>query len=269
MKICIIGESKRNDQLYKNLSARYETDYFKKVSEIPSTLSYDILMLPIPSLKQNELINISDNSANISVKELFDRISNNPLIISCNYSNDRFNVVDINKRDDFAYLNAVPTAEGSILYALQNSRNTLFDQTVLITGFGRVAKLLADRLKGLCTKVTICARSQRDLSYAKSLGHSILQLSDLENEVRNFNIIFQTVPSEILSKKILDSVDKKALIVELSSHSIGTDKEYSKKIGLNVVDAPALPEKLFPVSAGNILTEVTESIINEQQISAR
>ena len=108
-------------------------------------------------------------------------------------------------REDFAYLNAVPTAEGAIYYAIQNTDKALFESKILITGFGRVAKLLADRLRLLCKNVTVGARSQKDLSYAESIGFNCLNLKDLERKINNFDIIFQTVPHRIITGKTIEN----------------------------------------------------------------
>ena len=144
---------------------------------------------------------------------------------------------------------------------------SLFESKILITGFGRVAKILADRLQGLCNDITICARSLKDLSYADSLRYKTISLKQIQSEISDYDIVFQTVPAKIITKNVIEAMNKNTLIIELSSRSVGTDYEYAKKRDIVVVHAPALPEKIAPITAGNILTKSVISIIAEQNFS--
>ncbi|MBQ1186697.1 MAG: hypothetical protein IIX54_03310 [Clostridia bacterium] len=263
MKICIIGQSKRLKILENNLTCSgYIVECIYTQDDLANYIDADLVVLPIPTLNKDGYINISGKE-NISPNELINKISPSCKIISCGYNDSNRISVDLNERDDFAYLNAVPTAEGAIYYAISSSELALDESEILITGFGRVAKILTDRLKGLCRNITIAARSARDLSYATALGYNTIRINELYNEANRFNIIFQTVPSPIFDERILGTMNDKNTIIELSSKFIGTDIENAKKLGINVIQAPALPEKILPQTAGNILTKCILSIIAE------
>ena len=263
MKICIIGHSKRLSVLEKNLKNRgLSVDIINSAEELDKEIKHDVVVLPVPSVNKLGFANLEGD---ITIESLLENINLNSLIISCGYTNPDYKIIDLNEREDFAYLNVVPTAEGAIFVALSNSELSLFESKILITGFGRVAKLLADRLRCLCKKVTVSARSAKDLAFAEALSYNALPISSLKNHISEYDIIFQTVPVRLLIGEIIDNMTKNSIIIELSSKSLGTDHIYAESKGINVVHAPALPEKISPVSAGNILTKSVLSIISEQK----
>lgn len=264
MKICILGNSKRHRHLYESLkSLGYEVDLLVDSKVLPQRLTHEVIVLPIPTLNGRGKLNL-ETDCPIEPEELLSRLDRKSLVITCNFESKEYNTIDLNKRDDFAYLNAIPTAEGAIYHAIDQSETSLFEQKILITGFGRVAKLLADRIKGMASDVTIAARSRRDKSYARALGFNVTEISELKNCVRDFNLIFQTVPALILGKDVIDTLTENTQIIELSSKSMGTDCDYANLKGISVINAAALPEKIAPKTAGNILTKTVLNILDEQ-----
>lgn len=266
MKICIIGKSKRFEILKKNLNKKgYDVFSVESGDMLSDRIDADYILLPIPTTTRDGKLNLDNCPNSFTIDKLLNITSNNSTVITCNYSNNLYKTIDINKREDFAYLNAVPTAEGAINIAISECEYSLFHGKILITGFGRVAKILADRLKGLRCNVTIAARSLKDLSYAKALGLSTVNINNIADSIENYELIFQTVPSMILSDKIINKMSNKAIIIELSSKSAGTDYLYAEKQSIKVIHAQSLPEKVAPITAGNILTESVLSIIAERE----
>lgn len=259
MKICVIGSSKRSKLLAENLKAiGHEIIYISDGKVLPHNINSNYTVLPIPTT-------LSDGSLNLpnSNSMLIDCIDKDSTIISYNYTSKTHKTIDLSTREDFAYLNAIPTAEGAICTALNNFDTSLYYSNILITGFGRVAKILADRLSGLKCKITIAARSAKDLSLAAALGYNTVDISNLINEVNRFDLIFQTIPFKVLTSDILSKIKESCMIVELSSKSVGTDTEYAVSKELSLINAAALPEKISPITAANILTECVLKIITE------
>ncbi len=262
MKICIIGASKRHQQLYKNLlSAQIDSQLYSSWEDVPEKIEADCIVLPIPSFRKGKL-NLPSNSEYVSASDFIKRTSPSSLIISVGYNFPERKTIDLQERDDFSYLNAVSTAEGAIKIAIDSTERTLYDTNNAIIGFGRVGKVLADRLRPF-GNVTVCARSDRDIYYAKALGLETVRLNTLIEKIGRFDVIFQTVPSLILGDKIIDNMDKNVTIVELSTAGAGTDMEYAKTRSINTILASALPEKTAPLSAGNVLTECVFNIISD------
>ena len=66
---------------------------------------------------------------------------------------------DLMKKEEIVLYNSIATAEGAIAEAIINSTCNLHDSSILILGFGRCGKTLANKLKGLSKHVSIAIRS--------------------------------------------------------------------------------------------------------------
>ncbi len=263
LNITIISDSKRHGILSNELiKDGYSVKLYKTFNELPSKIKGDIVVLPIPTLKKDQTVNF--NGCSITIEELIDRIDKNCLIISCNYSTDIRSCIDINKYEPFISMNAIPSAEGAIFEAVKNSDITLFDSKCLVIGYGRIGKIIADRLKGFGANVWVTARNHKDEYSAKSRTFGFIEYDELNEKISDFDFIFQTVPYLILDKERLDKTY--ALIIELASNGIGTDINYAKEKNKNVIYAPAIPEKYSPKSAGKIFHDSVISIIKELNI---
>ena len=73
---------------------------------------------------------------------------------------------DYGKREELLAANAVATAEGSVGVLLSETAWALCGRKALVTGWGRVARALAPRLRGLGMEVTVAARKPGDRAWA-------------------------------------------------------------------------------------------------------
>lgn len=161
-------------------------------------------------------------------------------------------------------VNAIPTAEGAIQYAMQNSEITLNDSKCLILGFGRCGKILAHKLKGIGAKVYVEARSTQDLAYISAYDYVPVPLSELKKHLWKFDFIFNTIPVIILTPEYIDLFSKEAVYIELASSPGGIDKSYSQQVGTHYVPAPSLPGKVAPMTAASILYQGLQLIMLKQ-----
>ena len=264
MKICLLGYSKRHDAFQKYINDKgLDFQLYKTYDDIPDTIDSDVIVFPIPTTKNGRL-NIDGAPFGALPEDIINRSHKILLAITCNYNSENNRFFDISQWDDFAYLNAVPTAEGAIKLAIENFDKSISEQRIVITGFGRVGKILSDRLRGLGCDITVSARSLKDLYYARALNIKTLPLSELHKETDKFDIIFQTIPTPILSEKFLKNFPACGKIIELSSGMRGTDLKFAKDQNITVIDGTCLPEKTAPLTAGNIWAETVLKIVDEQ-----
>ncbi|WP_312942840.1 dipicolinate synthase subunit DpsA [Oscillibacter sp.] len=169
---------------------------------------------------------------------------------------------DLMKNEKVAILNAVATAEGSIAAAIQSSVINLHGSKCLVLGYGRCAKVLAGKLKGLNAIVTVASRTEAALAYANAVaGLETVHLSDLEKILPNFEFIFNTIPSLILDKNYLTLVRPDVVIIDIASAPGGIDYEYAVERGLNAKLCLGLPGKTAPKISADILEgEILEFI---------
>lgn len=170
-------------------------------------------------------------------------------------------VIETVDRDDVACLNAIPTAEGAILYAIQRSERVLQGSSSLVTGFGRCAKALAIRLQALGSCVSIGARNPSSLAEAEMYGYKIVPLSELEKAVGRYDFIFNTVPSLLFDSHILPRAKTSVVIIDVASKPGGVDLVAAKRIPLTALHVLGIPGKTAPLTAGMILTKVYRKLI--------
>lgn len=91
--------------------------------------------------------------------------------------------------------NAVPTAEGAIEIAMREYLGTINNSKCLITGYGRIGKVLAKMLQGLGAKVYVSARRKESLAWIKLNGYIPIDNNNLINS-GEYDLIFNTVPAK-------------------------------------------------------------------------
>ena len=74
----------------------------------------------------------------------------------------------------------MPTAEGAIQLAMEELPITLHGARVLVIGYGRLGRVLADRLAGLKARVSVAARRYADLAWAENCGYGVEHTGQLE-----------------------------------------------------------------------------------------
>lgn len=168
--------------------------------------------------------------------------------------------------EEFQIMNTVPTAEGAIRIAMNEKNETLLGKNCLITGFGRIGKILANRLKCFGINVTAASRNSEEIAWAKALGYSCIQLEDLNGEMPNYDLIFNTIPSVIFSKEVLSKCRKNVFIVDVASSPGGIDKTAAENFKISYIHALGIPGKMFPKSAAKIIYDSIQKIIKEENL---
>lgn len=159
-----------------------------------------------------------------------------------------------------AIYNSIATAEGTILEMLVNHPSNIHGSRCLITGFGRCAKTLADKLQGLRAEVTVCARAESDREEAVTHGYQAIDFSQLQGNISEYEYIVNTVPSLVLSKEIMAQVNRDSLVVDIASVPGGVDFKTAKKLGIPVLHALGLPGKYAPKASARLLVDIFLSL---------
>lgn len=171
---------------------------------------------------------------------------------------------DLIKNEEIATLNAIATAEGSIAEAIYKSNINLHQSKGLVLGYGKCGKVLAAKLHGLGVKVTVCARKKSALSEAYTNGFSIMELNKLEFTIKDFDYIFNTIPTIILDKKLLLSLSSETTIIDIASSPGGVDYDTAKELKLKAYSCLGIPGKISPKSSAEILAKAIIPILKER-----
>lgn len=228
----------------------------------------DIVIAPIPFSKDNK--NLFLNNETISIDEVISLINragikniicgvvNDDLRKKC--SNLSINIYDYFFYEEVAIKNAIPTAEGAIMTALQESDRTLFGSRTLVIGYGRCGKILANTLKGIGADVTVTFRKQSDKAYIDAYGMKSININELGVYVNSFDFIFNTAPALIIDSEILKRISKSSVIIDLAQAPGGTDFSYAKKLNIKALYCPGMPGRTAPYTAAEILKDIVVSI---------
>lgn len=247
MKVLLIGGDKRSEYAERKFrEAGFETDTLGlHINDNGSITKADIIILPVPTSRDGINIYCPLTKKIIPLKEL-ENVCKKTLIFSSLYGSENENFIDICKLDEFAILNAVPTAEGAIAYAINSTNKTLFKSKVLIIGNGRIGKALRARLKALGADVTVCARKPKDYAEIEINNCEYLEISDIKKDLKRFDLIFNTIDVPILSKEDLFNI--KNPLIDLSTHGCCFEEDKEK-----ITKLPGIPGKTAPQSAGEII----------------
>lgn len=163
--------------------------------------------------------------------------------------------------DATAYKNSVATAEGVIAETIIRSDININGSNCLITGYGRCARIIADRFKALNSNVTIIERIGHKRAQARAYGYNVIDFnsdnsSDYYNDFNKYDYVINTVPQMVVDKHMLERFNRNVTIIDIASKPGGVDYDYCKKNNINAVNALGLPGKYSPKTSAGILYEV-------------
>ena len=229
-----------------------------------------VIIGPVPFSSNENFINAPFAHDKIMIDDLM-KTNKGKIFISGSIKDDLkkkldekyMEVIDIMKRDDLAILNTIATAEGTIEVAIKNTDKILQGSRVLILGFGRVGKIVANKFSKMSALVTCAARKVSDLAWIKAYGYNSLNINDMLYDLKEFDIIINTVPQTILRERELKHIDAEALLIDLASSPGGIDGKMAKSMGLNFIWALALPGRIAPSSSAKFIKDTVYTIIEE------
>lgn len=164
-----------------------------------------------------------------------------------------FRLVEIQDRDDFAIYNSIPTAEGAIQKAMEESDVTIFGSDSFVLGFGRTGQTLAQALRGLGARVSVVARESRHRARAEAGGCGVLDFTRLIDRIEGADFIFNTVPDLVLTQPVLARTKRSVVIIDIATAPGGTDFTAAERLGRRCLLVPGLPGKVAPRTAGRFL----------------
>ena len=85
----------------------------------------------------------------------------------------------------------------------------------------------------------------------------------MKNNLCKMDLIFNTVPFQILDKSTLILLNRNTLIIDLASAPGGVDYDIAKKLGIKAILASALPGKVAPNTAAEYLENFVYKVISK------
>jgi len=171
-----------------------------------------------------------------------------------------FTLVDYFEREELTVVNAAITAEGAVEIIMREKAKAIMGMSILVTGYGRISKVLSGHLHALGAKVTVCARKFSDLAWARIMGCKAIHIDDIDLVLSNFDCIANTIPAPIFNCERLSLCKKDCLILDLASKPC---TDCMRQSDVCVIWALSLPGKVAPISAGEIIADTILNIIAE------
>ena len=273
LTVCFIGGDKRQKYAAEKLSEYYKIKAAGECfvgtakincSESPVKAMYGarIIVLPLPAVKCEKVLGFSD---------IIEYAQKNQAVILggmfSQYMLDTMEALGVRSfdyyRDEcFTVRNAYITAEGALAIAMQELESDLRETDFAVLGYGRIGSALGDMIKANRGEATVYVRRDSALALAKERGLRAEFLEKLGE--RPHDVIFNTVPSRIISNEQILGFDTETLLIELASAPGGFDFEIAEQYGLKCINAQGLPGKYAPRSAGVAIAEALIKIIDKE-----
>ena len=193
----------------------------------------------------------------ISMEEILSSASAEARIFLCGpgHSDGDGRCIDLWRDEDLLRENARLTAEGAVAAAMRSGRRCIRGLPVMVVGWGRVGRALAELLVAMGARVTVASRSETHRHRAIERGAEAVALENLPDALPGMKLIFSTPPAPVLDAARLERVDRDAMIIDLASPPYGVDLSAAWRLGLRAWREPGLPGRYCPESAAAALRD--------------
>lgn len=263
--ITVLGEDRRQYWLSKALAeagCRVGTYGVPDCRDIKPGLpeavaDAQVLALPMPAADKDGLLRLTGGRS-LPLKDLWGLLPAGIQVFGGRLPEDipqEIHAVDYGASETVAIRNAVPTAEGAIQRAMEQLPITLWQSRCLVIGFGRIGKLLAQRLHGLGASVTVAVRKSADRAMAAAMGFASDQTGVYRQGLEAYDCIFNTVPAMVLPEAQLRRTRPDCLLIDLASSPGGLDFAACARLPRQALHALSLPGQTAPATAGKIIRD--------------
>lgn len=274
----LIGGDRRQAELSRLLAEDGNTVYtygltaWRPVGASPldRAAGADVVVLPLPLCRGDGVLNCEEGP--VPTMDLFRRLRPSQRVLAGQVKPQQrqeaaacgLRLEDYFLREELTVANAAATAEAAIQVAMERLDETLLGMDCLVLGFGRIGKLLSCRLHGLGANVTATARKPGDLAWIRAYGYRALETGGLAGHLAGFGAVFNTVPSPVLDRELLEQLRAGCLCVELASTQ-GIDLAAAEGLGLPCVWARSLPGRITPRTAAAVIRDAVYYILLEER----
>ena len=230
----------------------------------------DAVVLPMPVTTDGSTVQAPFSRLSLPLEQVYAAAHSEQMIVGGGVSTavrEAFErrgctIQDYMQREELALRNAVPTAEGALQLAMEELPITLHGAACLITGFGRIAQVLALQLRALGADVTVAARKAADREKARLLGCKAVPTAAL-GALPYMDVVFNTVPAMLFDRRVLTNMDAHTLLIDLASRPGGIDFDAAASLHFKTVWALSLPGRVAPKTAARIIADTVLTMAEE------
>lgn len=235
-------------------AGKYLRNFGQNIAPAP-TKEVTHLLLPVPSFEANGSIKGGGDLSQtlLTLPEQVTVIGGN---LDCTLLQGR-NTIDLLQDPLYLAENAAITADCAIRIAASNLPVVFQGCPILIIGWGRIGKCLAFRLKAMGANVTVAARKETDRATIQSLGLSARDTVKLDFGLSHYRVIFNTVPSPVLTAERSALCRDDCIKIDLASKQ--------GIFGNDVIWARGLPNRDTPESSGILIAKTVLRLLSEKE----
>lgn len=259
MKIVFLGGDKRMDYVRERFSADYDI----------VNSGADVVILPMPLTRDGE--SVFSAADHIPFECVADVAKRGGLVLAggeCRALTElcrqhSLQLVNYALDEQLTLCNAALTAENAVSVLIGATDGALLGSEVLITGYGRIAKQLAARLRAFGCEVNIAARRAESRCEAQLSGFAAVSPSEARLD---YDFIVNTVPSRLFADSDFTEMGKSgnAVFLELATLPPLTPEFLEKYTDVRYIHGGGLPGKHSPRAAGSYIADTLVRILNER-----
>lgn len=213
------------------------------------------LLLPVPSFDTNGQI-----KGGGSLVHTLSQLPENVTVMGGNLQGlglQSRKTVDFLQDPYYLAENAAITADCAIRIAGNNISTVFAGCPILIIGWGRIGKCLADKLKTMGADVSVAARKESDRAMLTALGYRVENLSQLMFSLVRYRAIFNTVPATVLTEGQTQHCRGDCVKIDLASQ-LGI-------MGKDVIWARGLPNQDAPEASGILIAKTAIRLAKQKE----
>lgn len=171
----------------------------------------------------------------------------------------KIQVIDVLKDQQVARRNAIATAEGTLAELAKLMPVNIEDSGIMILGFGKCGKIIAEKLYCLGAKVSVVARSKEALELARLFDYApyVLEIGVKEGKIPygKMDAVINTIPAAVFGAYEINQLKKDAVVIDIASAPGGCDFAFLKEKKIPYCHALGLPGIYSPKSSAQILLD--------------
>lgn len=245
----------------------------KKVDLTPELISStDVLILPTVVHENGKIDTLFSSEETYLTEKILQQLPAHAVVFTgfakpflkswC--SKYQVELIELFERDDVAIYNSIPTAEGAVMMAIENTDFTIHGSKSMVLGLGRTGMTMARTLHGMGADVTVGIRKSEHAARAVEMGFKPVHVNKLDRHVSEIDLLFNTIPTMIVTAKVIANLPHHAVIIDLASKPGGTDFRFAERRGIKALLAPGLPGIVAPKTAGRIIANCIIQILSEK-----
>ena len=176
-------------------------------------------------------------------------------------------IVRLFERNDVAIFNSVPTAEGALKIAIEETNHTIHGSNVMVLGFGRVGSTVSRTFHAMGAHVTVACRRSASFARIHEMSMEPIYMNNVDDVIGTQHIVINTIPHPVLDETTLAKVNRSALLIDLASKPGGINFKAAEDLGIKAIHALGIPGKTAPLTAGKIIAQVMIELLQQQNKS--